>query len=460
MGLKTIQENLSENQAKLLKWILLNGLLCAVCLSHIYTIPLFANIHTKSSFLNVTLFDSFEMEFNLECELEQPFCGLIWVKLVFFCGFAASQFSMGFLADRFGPYNCLKIMVKLLIFSGITATLASTIYFFCLMWFLVAFTSTSVYLLTVSQVLENLDEHIEDWKWRLIIGCAFQMSWTVGRILSNITVYVFDDWISVITCLTIAIISVLFIFEDQIFNEQFSRREAFEDSIKEFKQSGRVTYLNIVLLSMTWFALGYNYYGNMNSWKHLDVRKNDFEHTILMTILALLAKICALSLCFAVRRKCFPMAILQIVMAVCYLIMVSMDPQTIDKLNYNSLSTPINGLVFLAHLTSMWGTASFELIWVITPETFPKKYRITCNGICSGVARLGAITGIIVGEMKILNESPVVLTLAGALIMISAFLIKIIPDMTKHKMPNTIQDVLLVQFPERFNENDTTQNAQ
>ena len=148
------------------------------------------------------------------------------------------------------------------------------------------------------------------------------------------------------------------------------------------------------------------------------------------------------------------MVILQIVMAACYLIMVSMNPQTIDKLKYDSLSSPINGLVFLAHLTSLWGTASFELIWVITPETFPKKYRITCNGICSGVARLGAITGLIIGEMKILNESPVALTLAGVLIMISAFLIKIIPDMTKHKMPNTVQDVLLVQFPERFNENN------
>ena len=456
MCLKTIQEKVSENQTllPLLKWILVNGLLCAVCLSHIYTIPMFANINVKSNFLNVTLHDSFEMEFDLKCELEQPFCGLIWVKLVFFCGFAASQFSMGFLADRFGPYNLLGPLVKLLIFSGIAATLANTIYFFCLMWFLVAFTSTSVYLLTVSQVLENLDEHIDDWKWRLIIGCGFQMSWTVGRILSNITVYVFDDWISVITFLTIAIISVLFIFEDQIFNEQFSQREAFEDSLEEFRRSGSVTYLNIVLLSMTWFALGYNYYGNMNSWRHLDVRKKDFEHTILMTILALLAKILALSLCFAVRRKCFPMVILQIVMAACYLIMVSMNPQTIDKLKYDSLSSPINGLVFLAHLTSLWGTASFELIWVITPETFPKKYRITCNGICSGVARLGAITGLIIGEMKILNESPVALTLAGVLIMISAFLIKIIPDMTKHKMPNTVQDVLLVQFPERFNENN------
>ena len=77
---------------------------------------------------------------------------------------------------------------------------------------------------------------------------------------------------------------------------------------------------------------------------------------------------------------------------------------------------------------------------------------MTCNGICSGAARLGAITGLIVGEMKILNESPVVLTLAGVLIMISAFLIKVIPDMTKHKMPNTLQDVLMVQFPQRFPE--------
>ena len=110
MCLKTIQEKVSENQTllPLLKWILVNGLLCAVCLSHIYTIPLFVNINVKSNFLNVTLHDSFEMEFDLKCELEQPFCGLIWVKLVFFCGFAASQFSMGFLADRFGPYKAFK----------------------------------------------------------------------------------------------------------------------------------------------------------------------------------------------------------------------------------------------------------------------------------------------------------------------------------------------------------------
>ena len=87
----------NENILPLLKWIAFNGLLCAVCLSHIYTIPIFAKINKKSSFFNITLHNSYETEFDLKCELEEPFCGLIWVKLVFFCGIAASQFSMGFI---------------------------------------------------------------------------------------------------------------------------------------------------------------------------------------------------------------------------------------------------------------------------------------------------------------------------------------------------------------------------
>ena len=73
---------------------------------------------------------------------------------------------------------------------------------------------------------------------------------------------------------------------------------------------------------------------------------------------------------------------------------------------------------------------------------------------------MGAITGILIGEMKMLNESQVVLALAGGLILTSAFLIKVIPDMTKHKMPNTVQDVLLVQFPQRYPEAIPRLNAQ
>jgi hypothetical protein len=101
------------------------------------------------------------------------------------------------------------------------------------------------------------------------------------------------------------------------------------------------------------------------------------------------------------------------------------------------------GVTFVVHMSTFLITASFGMVWVITPETFPKKYRYlqlkeykaepksnqsqkskilicryltlftvyvpksalihtyfrsTCTGICSGAARLGAITGIIIGE--------------------------------------------------------------
>ena len=80
-------------------------------------------------------------------------------------------------------------------------------------------------------------------------------------------------------------------------------------------------------------------------------------------------------------------------------------------------------------------------------------FRTTCTGICSGAARLGAITGIIVGEMKLLHSSMVVNTLAGIVTLISALLIKVLPDMTKEKMPVTSKDIEKVQFPERFSNN-------
>ena len=75
------------------------------------------------------------------------------------------------------------------------------------------------------------------------------------------------------------------------------------------------------------------------------------------------------------------------------------------------------------------------------------SYRNTCTGICSGAARLGAITGILMAEMNILNNSSVVLTFAGTFVLFAAFLIKLLPDMTKHKMPNTVDDVMQIQFP-------------
>ena len=81
-------------------------------------------------------------------------------------------------------------------------------------------------------------------------------------------------------------------------------------------------------------------------------------------------------------------------------------------------------------------------------------YRTTCTGLCSGAARLGAITGIMIGELDLLHSSFIVNLLAAIVTLLSAVLIKILPDMTEKRMPVTLHDITRVQFPELFkNEN-------
>ena len=81
-------------------------------------------------------------------------------------------------------------------------------------------------------------------------------------------------------------------------------------------------------------------------------------------------------------------------------------------------------------------------------------YRATCTGLCSGAARLGAITGIMIGELDLLYSSFIVNLLAAIVTLLSAVLMKILPDMTEKRMPVTLHDITRVQFPELFkNEN-------
>lgn len=68
-------------------------------------------------------------------------------------------------------------------------------------------------------------------------------------------------------------------------------------------------------------------------------------------------------------------------------------------------------------------------------------------GLCSGIGKLGAIVGIILGEYKKLH--PPVRVVTGASTLITAFLILALPDLTKHKMPKTVKEIEVMQFSSR-----------
>ena len=72
-------------------------------------------------------------------------------------------------------------------------------------------------------------------------------------------------------------------------------------------------------------------------------------------------------------------------------------------------------------------------------------YRMKGVGICSGLGTIGGIVGIILGEYQKLPYSTTVIAVIGALTLITAFLIRVLPDITKEKMPKTFADLEKLQ---------------
>ena len=87
--------------------------------------------------------------------------------------------------------------------------------------------------------------------------------------------------------------------------------------------------------------------------------------------------------------------------------------------------------------TPVFPNPSHFLLWT---------FRTGFVGLCSGVARIGAITGIILGDYNLFHLFAPVLILVGTLALFSSLLVPFLPDMTKHKMAKTYQDIQKVQF--------------
>ena len=70
-------------------------------------------------------------------------------------------------------------------------------------------------------------------------------------------------------------------------------------------------------------------------------------------------------------------------------------------------------------------------------------FRLIGVGLCSGLGRLGAIAGVVLGEYKHLHLSAPVLVTAGAITLISAFAISKVPDYTRRQtLPKNMEDTL------------------
>ena len=346
-----------KSKTELVQWVLSSAILMASCLSFIFINPFIA-VEANSDMkygLNVTLATTYSNQ------------GMLWIKSTFFSGFAIGQFSLGFLAQRFGNMKVLRWMVKSSIIFGAASTLALNIEVFCILWFLVAFFSTSSYLLMVSPVLETIEMKTNDWKWRLVIGILFQFSWTFGRLMTNLTATLFTTWTTVVLFMVVILGTIYFSLENYVWTKEITESFSKENAERfDWKITER-NRVNFAILILLWFTLGYNFYGNLH-WTTISKNDSNFAHNIIATIFSLISFTCALFLCFIARGKRLPLIILQILTAICYFVLASVD---FKKFRY-----PFEmGFVLVLHLSTFLIKASFALAWVITPELFPKTNR-------------------------------------------------------------------------------------
>ena len=103
-------------------------------------------------------------------------------------------------------------MINVIIFKG------GYIWSFTFLWFIISYCSTSTYLLIISTVLEDVDSRSQDdqlYIRRSFVAVLFQTTWYFGRLFVLLTVYVCNEWTTVLAII-ISVISIMFFLKKRI----------------------------------------------------------------------------------------------------------------------------------------------------------------------------------------------------------------------------------------------------
>ena len=246
-------------------------------------------------------------------------------------------------------------------------------------WFVIAYRSTSSYLLVISTVLESIDEVLENPKHRLVIGMMFQFCWCLARQYTHLILYLSTDWLQVMMALSCTTLTMMLLFKDHIWNSKFVQ-EAEEDkhSFEGFKndiKNVNVSYIIFISMSygLIWFTLGYQHYGIASSWDKLSEERKIFDVNILSALLNFVAKILAITTCLLVQCKKLPLCVLNICAALIYICLLSFSTMVLGDCETHELKNVYT--VFLVLMSDFFEYATFGIMWAATPESFPKNFR-------------------------------------------------------------------------------------
>ena len=157
------------------------------------------------------------------------------------------------------------------------------------------------------------------------------MSFTI-----HFLVFLCSDWKEVTMVLNVTLLITYFTFKSYIWKSPLVKKvdtevHSKDDLMKDLKSTDVNTKLIFIILSLTWFTLGYNTYGIQSSWRHVALAGKIFAHSFLGSLLEVFSKLLALMVCLAVKQKRLPLSVLQLFFAMTYYCSMSFEKENFEN---------------------------------------------------------------------------------------------------------------------------------
>merc|ERR1711892_555029 len=416
-------------------------------------------------------FAEFEFKETLVTKWEN-ICGkkplISFVQIFYIAGLLVGSFLSGKLADKFGRKPAL--MFSILISSGgeLMGSFMPEFYSYSVARFLTGVGQQGLFNCSFSLSIEIVGKKLAvpflPWvSLSTVLGVAPSASFAVGIIILSSVASLFNTWFTLqLTASCISFLQLLLWFiipesprwlistkrfkEAKALIKKAAERNGKHEFVKTFTMAKletnekpdsdgtksslgfsdlfdkRILLFTIVQM-VAWPAVSLGYFGL--SYGSADMEGNFFVNNIILGVVELPGYLYVILLMDVWGRK--PLFVLSLVFTGVSSIVSSF-----------LTGTARNILIYIAKNTA---SGAFALVFVYTSELFPTSVRSTGLGLCSMMARVGALFTPLMGDLAKATVDEAPYYLLGGFAALSGLLSILLPETLGNKLPEDIEDI-------------------
>ncbi|CAF1061135.1 unnamed protein product [Adineta ricciae] len=400
-------------------------------------------------------------------------------QMIFFFGYMIGSLVFGVLSDKFGRRPIMGISFFIISFASFLCAFAPqdglgfelSYSLFILGRFLLACASRGVALTGFVIGVEIVGP-----RQRLLTGIIIQYFFAIGELILLVFAYFFRSWYLLHTTLAILSLPFLIVYFllpesprwmiskghyergekvlrhiakinqtsfDSIAYQRLITEEKKREAIIDEKRHGfmilfrsKTMFIITLNISFQWFVQNLVFYGvSQNTGTWLSNPYISFGAGAIVEILAyfsvhLLLRLWGRKTIYCAFATGF--AVFAILVVPVQVLMIKGSPGQ-------------NGLMFAIHvILKFFATGSYAIIYIYANELFPTQVRNTGMGICSMIARVGAIAGTLSNDLlaRVWLYFPIVVF--GVTSIIAVSFVTICPETLNKSLPQTVDDVELM----------------